>query len=341
MVDGCLSPPLSITCGVPQGSILGPLLYILFTNDIPDLVHDHPVNFLSPTPYCADCGSTVCYVDDSTYSHGETDPTILSLKLTEQYDKISNYMAANKLVINGDKTHLVVMGTKKTAARRQEVSVQADGHIIQPSRTEILLGGVICEDMKWKEHLLGSDQSLVRQLTSRINGLVMVSSRAPSATRLMVANGIFMSKLCYLIQLWGGCEKYLVKSLQILQNRAARAVTGKSWFTPIRRLLQDCKWLSVNQLIFYQTVLQTHKVLVGSDPVYFKQRMSTDHPYQTRQATGGSIWRGEDYTGKSFSSRGAQAYNTIPTYIRNCHTLPTFKKKLRQWVSTNIPIDRF
>ena len=69
-------------------------------------------------------------------------------------------MAANKLVINGDKTHLVVMGTKKTAARRQEVSVQADGHIIQPSRTEKLLGGVICEDMKWKEHLLGSDQSL-------------------------------------------------------------------------------------------------------------------------------------------------------------------------------------
>ena len=82
----------------------------------------------------------MCYVDDSTYSHGETDPTILSLKLTEQYDKISNYMAANKLVINGDKTHLVVMGTKKTAARRQEVSVQADGHIIQPSRTEKLLG---------------------------------------------------------------------------------------------------------------------------------------------------------------------------------------------------------
>ena len=155
----------------------------------------------------------------------------------------------------------------------------------------------------------------------------------------MVANGVFMSKLCYLIQLWGGCEKYLLRALQIIQNRAARAVTGKSWFTPVRRLLQECKWLSVNQLIFYQTVLQTHKVLLGSNPVYLKQRMSTSHPYHTRQAAGGSIWRGEDYTGKSFSSRGAQAYNTIPTYIRTCHTLPTFKHKLRQWVSTNIPID--
>ena len=100
-----------------------------------------------------------------------------------------------------------------------------------------LLGGIIPEEMKWKEHLLGSDQSLVRQLTSRINGLLKVSSRAPFHTRLMVANGDFMSKLCYLIQLWGGCEKYLFRALQIIQNRAARAVTGKSWFTPVRRLL--------------------------------------------------------------------------------------------------------
>ena len=108
----------------------------------------------------------------------------------------------------------------------------------------------------------------------------------------MVANGIFMSKLYYLVPLWGNCEKNLVNSLQVLQNKAARAITGKSWFTPVRRLLKDCKWLSVNQIIFYQTVLQTHKVLVSGKPVLLKQKMNTIHPYRTRQAAGGGIWRG-------------------------------------------------
>ena len=177
-------------------------------------------------------------------------PRALSTILNNQYRKISDYMASNMPVINGDRTHLLVIGTKKTAAGRQQVSVNADGHEIIPSRSETLLGGIISEDLKWKEHLLGSSQSLVSQLTGRINALSKVAGSAPNKTRLMVANGIFMSKLVYLIQLWGNSDKYLLKTIQILQNRAATVVTGKNWWTPVRRLLQECKWLSVKQLIF-------------------------------------------------------------------------------------------
>ena len=149
-----------------------------------------------------------------------------------------------------------------------------------------------------------------------------------------------MSKMYYLVPLWGNCEKYLVKSLQILQNKAARAVTGQSWFTPIRRLLKDCKWLSVNQITFYQTALQTHKILVAQKPVFFIPRMNTLHPYRTRQAADGCIRRGEDISGKSFHSRGIKAYNSLPSSIRQSESIQTFKYKLRQWVSSNILIDK-
>ena len=95
-------------------------------------------------------------------------------------------MAANKLVINGDKTHLVVMGTRHTAAKRADVRLEAGPHIIQPSPSEKLLGAHISQDLKWKQHILESDQSLIKQITSRINGLAILSPRASMETRLMV-----------------------------------------------------------------------------------------------------------------------------------------------------------
>ena len=169
----------------------------------------------------------VLCVDDGTYSVGHTDPAILSQKLSDQYEKISDYMAGNKLVINGDKTHLVVMGTKHTAAHRDEVKLEAGPHTILPSTTEKLLGGRISQDLKWNQHILEGDQSLVKQITSRINGLCMLSTRSSFQTRLMVANGIVISQLCYLIQLWGGCEGYLLNSLQIIMNRVC------DWVQPL------------------------------------------------------------------------------------------------------------
>ena len=94
------------------------------------------------------------------------DPAVLTTTLTRQYKRISTYMAANKLVINDDKTHLVVMGSKAVAARRKEVHVVAGQHLIKQSSTEKILGCQISEDLKWKEHILLGEQSLVKQLTS-------------------------------------------------------------------------------------------------------------------------------------------------------------------------------
>ena len=343
-VDGCLSPPLGLECGVPQGSILGPLLFILFTNDIPYLVHDHPVCLEDPSPGCQQCGSTVCYVDDCTYSHGDTDPLALSETLSDQYNRISSYMAANRLVINAEKTHLLVMGTRASATRRHEVHLQADQHKILPTQSEKLLGGLISQDLKWTNHLQGSDQSVVKQLTSRLNGLVKGAARASFSTRKMVANGIFISKLCYLIQLWGGAEGYLLQALQVLQNKAARAVTHQSWFTPTRILLARCNWLSVQQLVFCQTVLTIHKIVISGRPYYLHKKMISQYPYKTRQAVGGGVRFGENFTGTSglihdsFCYRGAVDYNRVPSFIRSARSLNTFKYKLKQWVSTNIPL---
>ena len=141
-------------------------MYILYTNDIPDLVHNHQVSYQNPQPVCAPCGSTVCYVDDGTFSVGHTEAAVLSDKLSLQYSLIADYMAANKLVINGDKTHLVVMGSKQSNNRRNSVQLSAGPYTILPTANEKLLGAQISQDLKWNHHILGSDDSLTKQLTS-------------------------------------------------------------------------------------------------------------------------------------------------------------------------------
>ena len=72
---------------------------------------------------CDDCGGLVNYVDDATYTFASNDPVELSDKLSETYKCIADYMAANKLVINADKTHLLVMGTQAMSGARQQAGV--------------------------------------------------------------------------------------------------------------------------------------------------------------------------------------------------------------------------
>ena len=96
-----------------------------------------------------------------------------------------------------------------------------------------------------------------------------------------------MSVLSYLIPPLGGCEAYLVRALQVLQNRAARQVTKPSWFTPSWILLNQCNWLSIRQLIFYHSALTVFRTTRTKTPLYLSQHLITEHPYQTRLALGG------------------------------------------------------
>ena len=183
---------------------------------------------------------------------------------------------------------------------------------------------------------------LIKRLTSRLNALQKVSVHATFKTRLSAANGVFMSVLAYLIPLWGGCEGYLVKALQVLQNRAARQVTKLSWFTPTRRLLAQGNWLSMKPLIFYHSALIVFRSVSTKQPLYLSQHLVTVHPYPTRLAAGGGL-RVEGHHGglasNSFLIRAAKEFNTIPADIRMSSSLPAFKQQLKKWTKEHIPLD--
>jgi hypothetical protein len=369
MVDGQLSAPLDIPpCGVPQGSIGGPILWLIFTCDQPDVVHDHQIDRQKADRGCSDrtiagrdgdqgeegvelaqaehgqsvggCGVMVGYVDDGAYSYAHNDPEVLSGVLTHKYNKLEEWMNANKLVINPDKTHLMVMASKKNTAKRKEVSMMAGGFIIKPTESEKLLGGQLHQSLEWNLHIRDHKGSLLNQLNSRLNGLRKVCVNASFGTKLMVANGVVMSKLAYLITLWGGAQQYLISAVQVQQLAAARAVCGFGcWRWSKRKLLDRVGWLSVRQLVFYHTVLQAHKTLKTGQPKPLHQSLTGDYPYTTRGAASGQIRQDSSFSSQStFKFRAMQYYNSVPVSVRVGSTA-TVKRKLKQWINTNIPID--
>ena len=359
LIEGSLSRLQPVDIGVPQGSILGPLMYTLFTNELPEVIHEQlveeqdepdPGGHVWPAYHLGDAvnGNICCYADDTTFTTSDNNPAALSLKLTEKYGVIADFMVNNRLKLNDEKTHLLVMSAGHANAgerNRAEVKIQTPTVLIKPSKTEKLLGCWIQDDLKWTQYIRdNNEENLTRSLNTRLGALRKIRKAANFKNRKMIAEGIIVSKLSYLISLWGGCGAGLRRSLQVIMNKAARVVTRLDWSTPTRELLSQCGWLSVNQLIFYHSVLQLHKVRLSGTPKYlFTMHNSWSYQYRTRQAENNLVQvRGKpnlELTKHSYKWRAARQYNQLPTDIRKCSNIKSFKVKVKTWIKTNISVD--
>ena len=354
-IDGTLSPALRISTGVPQGSILGPLFYIIFTNDLPEAIftcqkHYQPLNPTVGsssvfTTHCQDCGSVCCFADDSTLSVSDTDPDILMEKMNEKYAVLSDYLISNRLKLNDEKTHLVLMTTAENRRINNPIiELAANSEIVNTTKTEKLLGTFIHQDLKWNEYIADNQNSLIKSLTTRVNALKKISLYSSFKTRLMIGNGLFMSKLIYLIPLWGGAGSGLLKMLQVAQNSAARYITRSSWYTPKTELMEKCNWLSVKQLAAYHSLVLIHKTLVSQQPRYLYEKFSSPYPCNTRLSATNSIRIDGSFNAdlsvalSSFRWRASGLYNTLPAWLRAEPKLSKFKAGLRSWVKGGIDI---
>ena len=358
-IEGSLSSPLPLEAGVPQGSILGPLLYTIFSNELPEVVHEAscPLRDVEGiaifSNQCKECGGVCCYADDSTYSVQGSDPVELSSKLTQKYNDLADFLTANKLKVNDEKTHLLIMTTRQKRWHRDttNITINTPTALVTPSAVERLLGAQVHQDMKWKEHILDNDDSLIRSLNRRAGAIKKISSTASFKTRKMVANGIYMSKLIYLMPVWMGCEDYLVNALQVNLNKVARLVTKLDIFTPTTVLMQQCGWMPVRQLMAYHSLVLLHKILQQKSPSYLYQKVTSGaQQYNTRQAADTTAALAEvgvtlqptvdicelDLSRSSWCWASVKWYRQLPPGLQAEKKLSKFKTALKSWVTKNI-----
>ena len=135
-IDGTCSALLSLEAGVPQGSIIGPILYIIFTNDLPETIHEHlpqelpqDCHLFQDSPqhsfnmHCASCGTMCCFADDSSYSFSSKAAEDISNKLTDKYNNISEYMTCHERKLNGDKTKLMLLMSDAARRAKPDLSI--------------------------------------------------------------------------------------------------------------------------------------------------------------------------------------------------------------------------
>lgn len=352
-INGVLSSFKPILCGVPQGSVLGPLIYVLYTNELP-AVASHHCGFCQADrqsghqelfpPGCEACGQSVIYADDTSHILGESTTADILDHINELVDNLEMFLTSNRLIINKDKTHWMLGMTRQRRTKdltpRMMLTVENDE--IPQSRTEKLLGCYLHEDMNWTEHVVDNPKSMTTKIIKSLGDLMRAGSKLSTSAKLKLSNGLIMSKILYGCAVWGGVGEGSKKKLQYLQNRAARWTLQLGIRTRTSVLLDKCGWLSINQLCTYTSLMELWKILHISANTYWSQRlMNTTGQRQTRAVSDGKVRLEHPLltiTRHSWKWRTTNIWNSLPPELRCTKIMSQFKRNLRIWISSNVPI---
>ena len=224
-IDHMLSDFAPVNIGVPQGSNLGPLFFLIFYNDWLTTLN---------------CGVDV-YADDSTLSETGDNSEVIGTKLTENCRKVSTWMVSNQFKLNADKTHLLTVGTEQRLRNTTPVQVEMDSVKLVDSadKCEILLGVKIQTNLKWHSQI----SMLSEKLKTRLVGLAKLKYILPYETRQAVTLRIFNSVLVYCLPVFGGCDKGHIRQLQVQQNKAGQIVAHKSSRVNRNELYDELGWI--------------------------------------------------------------------------------------------------
>ena len=337
--------PLSVC----QGSTLSGLLYLVYTLDYPLI---HTKNILTIEEYDKSVQpKTTTFVDDSIVRiHLEDDPNRHNEQIREVQKKISNYMHSNKLVINNDKTKLLII-TKKNEIRNQiELKVDGIEKPIKPLRNFLYLGVRIQDDLKWNQHLADGPENMTKKLQQKLNAVKLIRRYMGVKTTKMVLNGIFMSVIYYGACLWIGAPHYLKDKIQKLQLDACRLTIGRKadrWSK--KKLLQEMNWLPVNEILKKESILMTHKIMKTNNPEHMHYKMFTKYKNyltkETRQTGMNNLGNLPKQIGNSKTTQyhyrvsAYKIFNQIPEELRLMNDPKIFKRWVNRYLTNpkNLP----
>ena len=324
----------SIKIGVFQGSCGGPLLFILFLNDLLSL----------------EDGDTriSIYADDNNYlcKLGK-DKLLNQLKMKMKLAQIEEYMNSNGLKFNVEKTQLMTMNPGQSR-KNKDLCILFNNHLINQDESTKFLGIRISNNLRWNEYIQNSEDSLLNFCNMRLRALKLMSRQCDQKQRMLLANGMIISKITYCLSVWGNASIFLKQKVQSVLTETYRVVK-QDFSSSTRSVHESLKMLSLDGWIRYLDLMTGKKIIdfqkprdmmeklinnAREDHVVLFGRTMEERTMMTRAMMRGNLRYTADntttYTPRhnSFIPRFVRLYNQLDgiTKSKNLATSPWYEK---------------
>ena len=270
-INGVNSEVVKMVCGVPQGSVLGPLLFLLYINDLPNATE-----FL-----------TLLFADDTTFQFSGVNLDLLFEKCNSELEKASIWFRANKLTLNVKKTKFMLFSEKNTQINLQYLHLKIGDKNVEQVGSKCnekyfkFVGHVLDDKFTWVGHV----EHICKKLASANYAINSTKNLLPTKVRKTLYYSLFDSHLNFGNLLWGCASKKLLNRVENLQKRCIRNVSLKKYKAHTEPIFKDLQILKLSDKFAFSRSVFIHqfknKKLPNSFSEQFTDITNTDE-LQTR-----------------------------------------------------------